>query len=225
MRKLALLLLLMGNAPAAPAGSVTGSVVSLVKAKHVPPTYVYVYLKPVKTRYGKAPGIGQKFAIHQHQKQFEPHVLVIPRGATVWFPNDDGNETHNVFSNDEPHFDLGRANGTESKSLNETFDEGNVFGVYCDIHQQMWAKVKVVDTVHIAPVDAQGHYTLGNVEPGTYQVVAWAPDSDEALSEKLVVKDGETTQAKDIKLQIAPIATDHMRKDGRPYCPYGSKCS
>ena len=221
MRRLALLLLLLGNAPASPAGSVTGTVVALQKGKRVPATYVYVYLKPVKPVYGKAPGEGQKFAIHQKAKQFDPHVLVIPRGATVWFPNDDGNETHNVFSNDEPHFDLGRANGKESRSLNQTFETENEFGVYCDIHQGMWAKVKVVDSPYIATVGADGKYALPNVAPGTYKVVAWAPSSTEVLSEKITVTDGQTATARELHLQLSPINTGHDRKDGSQYpCPY-----
>lgn len=217
MRRLALVLLLLGNAPATPAGSVTGTVVALQKGKRVPVTYVYVYLRPVKPSYGKPPGDGQKFAIHQKHEQFEPHVLVIPRGAVVWFPNDDGSEMHNVFSNDEPHFDLGRADGTQSRSLHETFEAENEFGVYCDIHQQMWAKVKVVDSPYIAAVGADGHYALGNVAPGTYKVVAWAPSSTEVLSEKITVTDGQTATARELHLQMAPINIVHDRKDGSQY--------
>lgn len=221
MRRLALLLLLLGNAPARPAGTVTGSVVAMQKGKRVPGSYVHVYLRPMKPSYGKPPGEGQKFAIHQTHEQFDPHVLVVPRGAVVWFPNDDGNETHNVFSNDEPHFDLGRANGKESKSLNWTFEAENEFGIYCDIHQAMWAKVKVVDSPYIATVGADGSYAFNNVAPGTYKVVAWAPSSTEVLSEKITVTDGQTATARELHLQLAPIKTAHERKDGSVYpCPY-----
>jgi len=223
MRRAALLLLLLlGNAPAAPAGSITGTVVALQKGKRVAcdASYVFVYLKPAKPKYGKAPGVGQTFTIVQQNLQFDPHVLVVPRGATVQFPNKDTSETHNVFWPTEPHADLGRRTASDPVQTH-AFEDEREFSIYCDIHQKMWAKVKVVDTPYIAKVDHDGHYTFGNVAPGTYQVVAWAPSSEEVLSEKLTVTDGRTVTARELHLQLKPIDTAHMRKGGKPYCPSG----
>lgn len=217
-----LLLLLLGNAPATPAGSVTGTVVALQKGKRVAcdASYVFVYLKPTRPAHGKPPGDGQTFTIVQQGKQFAPHVTVVPRGSTVQFPNKDKGETHNVFWPTEPHWDLGRATPSDPVQ-SRVFDDEKEFSIYCDIHQQMWAKVKVVDTTYIAKVDKDGRYTIGNVAPGTYQVVAWAPSSDEVLSEKITVTDGQAATARELHLQLNPIDTQHTRKDGRPYCPGG----
>lgn len=222
MRAALLLLLLLGNAPAAPAGSVTGTVVVLQKGKRVAPdaSYVFVYLKPAKVKYGKPPGTGQTFTIVQKGLQFDPHIVVVPRGATVQFPNKDTGQTHNVFWPTEPHWDLGRRTSDEPVQ-SHAFDDEKEFSIYCDIHQQMWAKVKVVDTTYIAKVDKDGHYRIGNVAPGAYQVVAWAPSSEEVLSEKLTVSDGQTATARELHLQLKPIDTQHVRKDGKPYCPSG----
>ena len=221
MRRAALLLLLLlGNAPAAPAGAVSGTVVALQKGKRVAPDYVFVYLRPTSTKPGKPPGTGQTFTIIQKGLQFDPHVVVVPAGATVQFPNKDVGQTHNVFWPTEPHRDLGRATTSDPVQA-RPFEDEKEFSIYCDIHQQMWAKVKVVDTTFIAKVDKDGRYTIGNVAPGSYKVVAWAPSSEEVLSEKVTVTDGQTAQARELHLQLNPIDTQHMRKDGKPYCPSG----
>jgi len=219
MRKFApLLLLLVGAAPAPPAGTITGSVLAVQNGARVTSPYVYVYLRPVKPPV-KAPGEGMKFEIHQKGEAFVPNVLVVPRGAVVAFPNDDGNTSHNVFSPTEPHFDLGRANGTESRNLNQKFDDDLAFDIYCDIHQKMWAKVKVVDSTYIAPVK-DGSYSFGNVAPGSYQVVAWAPSSTEVMSERITVTDGQTVTPKQLHLQLQRIDVEHTRIDGSPYSVY-----
>lgn len=221
MRALALLLLLLlGAGPSAPAGTVMGTVVAVKGGKPVKPEYAYVYLQPVRPPRGKPPGAGMSFEIHQKDKQFTPHVLVVPTGAVVSFPNED-KETHNVFSPNGPpdQFDLGRKNPSERPS--HTFDDPGEVELYCDIHKEMWAKVKVVDTPYIVPV-VDGKYTLANVAPGTYRVVAWAPSSTEVMSpEKVTVTAGQTTLVKELHLQLAPIRTVHVRKDGKPYCPDG----
>jgi plastocyanin len=220
MRILVLLLLLVGAGPAAPVGTVTGTVVVVKGEERVKAEYAYVYLQPVRPPRGKPPGAGLRFEIHQKDKQFVPHVLVVPTGSVVSFPNDD-KETHNVFSPNGPpeQFDLGRKNPGQRPS--HPFEDPGEVELYCDIHKEMWAKVKVVDSPYIAPV-VDGKYTLGNVAPGTYRVVAWAPSTTEVLSpEKVTVAAGTTTTVKELHLQFAPIRTTHARKDGKPYCPDG----
>ncbi|MBV8757023.1 MAG: carboxypeptidase regulatory-like domain-containing protein [Deltaproteobacteria bacterium] len=226
MRRAALLLLLLlGNAPVTPAGAVSGTVVVVHEGKRVPVegNYVHVYLRPAKLP-PKAPGIGQTFDVIQKDKQFDPHVIVVPKGATVRFPNKDTGETHNVFWSDEPHKDLGRRTATDPVQTYE-FDDAQEFSVYCDIHQQMWAKILVVDSTYIAKVDKDGHYTIPNVAPGTYQVVVWAPSSTPVVSEKLTVTDGQTSIAKELHLQLTPLKCQHNRKDGSPYPPYAGQKS
>jgi plastocyanin len=221
MRAFALLLLvLLGAGPGTPVGTVVGTVVAVKGGKPVNAEYVYVYLQPVRPARGKPPGTGLKYEIHQKDKQFTPHVLVVPTGSTVVFPNDD-KETHNVFSPNGPpeQFDLGRKNPSERPG--HEFDDPGEVELFCDIHKEMWAKVKVVDSPYVAAV-VDGKYTIGNVAPGTYRVIAWAPSSTEVIApEKVTVTAGQSATVKELHLQLAPIRTTHARKDGRPYCPDG----
>src|SRR5579884_454193 len=71
----------------------------------------------------------------QKNKTFLPHVLVIPPGSTVDFPNHDP-FFHNVFSLFEgKRFDLGLYESGTSRSVK--FDRTGVSYIFCNIHPQM----------------------------------------------------------------------------------------
>src|SRR4051812_44915153 len=171
------------SAAPTPGGTVTGKVVSVRNNEKVAHDDVYVYLEPV-TRPGKlrkAPGAGVKREIHQKGLAFVPHVIVVPLGADVSFPNDDKDE-HNVFSPTDPPFDLGRYR-TDKKGKAHRFEDADEFDIFCDIHREMWAKVKVVDSAPDTILQVtDGTFTFQNVPPGTYKVVAWTPNSSESRS-------------------------------------------
>jgi plastocyanin len=158
--------------------------------------------------------------IRQQKREFVPHVLVVPVETTVAFPNYD-REEHNVFSPTDPPgiFDLGRYN-TDHKGRFHEFEDAGEIAIYCDIHPQMWARVKVVDTdpAWIAKVGPDGSYTIAGVPPGTYTVKAWTYASDES-SETVVVADGATAVVPELHVQIGKFPP-HLRKDGTPYPPY-----
>src|SRR5262245_32764632 len=192
LRTLALagsLMLLASGPRAAPAGgTVSGAGVVVRDGKVVTNAdWVYVYLKPLRTKrveYGK----GATFAIEQRGQQFAPHVQVVPLGAAVAFPNKD-TQDHNVFSPTEPGFDLKKFGPGNSPS--QVFREDGEYAIYCDIHKDMWAKVKVIESAWFAPV-VNGAFTIANVPAGRYKAVAWAPDSRDVPSEAIVVVDGGT---------------------------------
>ena len=65
-------------------------------------------------------------------KEFSPHVLVVPVGSTVSFPNHDP-FNHNVFSLSEEHpFDLGLYGRDEVRSVR--FERPGIVRVYCNVH-------------------------------------------------------------------------------------------
>src|SRR5256885_2267973 len=63
----------------------------------------FIYAEPVEPKPVR-PG---RFTMKQWEKELTPHVLVIPAGSTIDFPNQDP-IFHNVFSRSRPgEFDLG----------------------------------------------------------------------------------------------------------------------
>jgi plastocyanin len=176
-----------------------------------------VYLVPVRraARLQKPAGAGIKREIRQVGRDFVPHVLVVPVGAEVAFPNY-ASEEHNVFSPTDPPFDLGRYS-TDKRGKTHRFEDTDEFDIFCDIHREMWAKVKVVDSAFIVKV-TDGKFTFTDVPAGSYKVVAWTPNSAESKSEKLTVTDGSAVAlSAPLHLQVTLKTGCHDRQDGTPY--------
>src|ERR1700732_5438520 len=73
----------------------------------------------------------------QKNKSFEPHILVVPVGSMVEFPNRDP-FFHNVFSLFEgKRFDLGLYEAGSSRDV--LFDKPGVSYIFCNIHAEMSA--------------------------------------------------------------------------------------
>ena len=216
MTKLVIIALAIGaglpvEAHGAPAtGEVTGTVI--VKDRK-DGAGVLVYLEGVPGT--PAVPVGHA-VIRQREKQFDPPLTIVVRGATVDFPNDD-KFFHNVFSVSRPaRFDLGLYKSGTTKSV-EMKHAGTV-DVYCNIHPNMIARVKVLDSAFYTSTDAQGRFRITGVPPGELAIVAWLPTGDQATA-KITMKAGEVV---DVKLELsATIRKDsHLRKDGTPYGRY-----
>lgn len=114
--------------------------------------------------------------LDQVDRQFEPHVLVIPVGSKVSFPNSD-TVAHQVYSFSQAHsFELPLYSG-KAVPRPETFDRDGVVSVGCNIHDQMRAYIYVVEAQYFGRADKDGRWTVPNVEPGEYQLTIWHPRS------------------------------------------------
>lgn len=152
--------------------------------------------------------------VTQHKKAFTPHVLAIPMGATVAFPNLDRIH-HNAFSLSEScRFDLGLYKDGESRS--RTFDTAGVCRVYCNIHAQMSAIVLVTKGDASMVTASDGAYRLDGLPPGRHVVSLWHERGTPA--EEAVEIVGGQTLARDFLIDVSGYkAQSHTRKDGRPY--------
>lgn len=152
------------------------------------PKDVVVYLEGAGAQ--DAAGATKTPQLWQINQSFEPHVLGVPVGATIDFPNGDL-VYHNVFSYSKPKkFDLGYYGKGKSKSV--TFDKPGVVQVFCDIHSTMSAYVLVVDSRFVTQPDENGEYVIQNVPSGSYTLKVWHPDLGDR-SIKASVGDGVTT--------------------------------
>jgi plastocyanin len=114
-----------------------------------------------------------KAEITTADKQFSPHVLVVPVGSTVTFPNHDP-FNHNVFSLSEEHpFDLGLYGRGETRSVK--FERAGVIRIYCNVHAQMSALVVVRDNPYYAQPSNDGSFSMPAVPPGSYQLTRTDP--------------------------------------------------
>lgn len=159
-------------------------------------------------------------ALLQKNKTFSPHVLVVPPGSTVDFPNHDP-FFHNVFSLFEgKRFDLGLYESGATRSVK--FDRTGVSYIFCNIHPQMNAIVISLGTPYYAIVGATGGAKIANVQPGEYLMQVWAEgltrEQMDKLSRRVTVSDAP------VKLGVLEIPStetlaQHKNKYGRNYDP------
>jgi plastocyanin len=108
----------------------------------------------------------------QHYVAFDPHVLAIPVGTRVDWPNLD-EIYHNVFSmSDTDEFNLGlRTNKEQAQTY--VFSTVGRIDVFCSIHSKMHGIILVLPSPYFAKVNARQHYRIDNVPAGTYRLRAW----------------------------------------------------
>ncbi len=177
-------------------------------------TETLVWLEPVSGRVrSRAAG---KFQLLTRGKTLVPHVLAIPAGSTVEFPNDDP-ISHNLFSLSSPNnFDLGLYRRGAGKS--HTFDSPGLVNVYCNIHPSMSAVIQVMGTPYYTFADGAGNYALSDVAAGKYKLVAWNEQGgrtesliDVGASGKVEGNVALTIDSRDFRM------TSHMNKEGKAY--------
>ena len=113
------------------------------------------------------------YEMAQRNIAFAPHVLIVPVGSTVTFPNRD-KVRHHVYSFSKPkRFDLKLYGKDETRSV--LFDKAGVVALGCNIHDAMSGFVLVVDTPFAVQTDANGHATITGVPAGAAAVRIWHP--------------------------------------------------
>jgi hemoglobin len=129
--------------------------------------------------------------IEQRNREFAPHVLAIPVGSSVTFPNFDS-VYHNVFSRSASQpFDLGIYRGGQAREL--IFTKQGVVRIACNLHANMSAYIAVVSAPHYVIADATGRFTFHNLTPGRYRLRAFTEVTDEAVVQNVDLKASDNT--------------------------------
>ena len=160
----------------------------------------------------------KRFTLLQKNKQFSPHLLIVPVGSTVHFPNADP-FFHNVFSLfNGRRFDLGLYEAGSSREVR--FGREGVSYIFCNIHPKMSAVVIALATPFYAAEDAQGGFRIPNVPADDYMLHVWAEGADPAspaLAERRVhISNGHTDLGTIALPEVPPVAT-HDNKYGQKY--------
>jgi len=109
----------------------------------------------------------------QENIAFAPHVLIVPVGATVRFPNHD-KVRHHIYSFSKPaKFEIKLFGQDETRSY--TFTTAGAVALGCNIHDSMSGFIKVVDTPFAAKTNAAGQARITGMAAGTAQVTIWHP--------------------------------------------------
>ena len=172
--------------------------------------------------------IAQQDPVHpprlvQKNKHFEPHLLVIPAGTAVEFPNHDP-FFHNVFSLFEgKRFDLGLYEAGTTRVVH--FDRAGVSYIFCNIHPEMSSVVIAVHTPYYGVSDANGRVSIPGVPEGRYTMQVWSErasvDTLKGLSREVNVSSTEHSLGT-IQLAEGSPPAPHKNKYGRDYDAPGS---
>jgi len=165
-------LLAASAAGAAPGVTVTGRVTITGRTSKTNRSPVVVWLTPLGETPQPPPDPARSsFKLVQKGKQFHPHLLVIPVGAKVEFPNSDP-FFHNVFSLfDGKRFDLGLYEAGSTRSI--SFNRPGVSYIFCNIHPEMSAVIIALKTPYYGISSPSGQISIPEVPPGRYRMEVW----------------------------------------------------
>jgi plastocyanin len=206
--------------------NVTGSIeVTPVRSRQAPVNDgVVVWLTPIVSADALPVSTSVKparhvFTVVQKNKTFTPHLLVIPAGSQVEFPNKDP-FFHNVFSMfDGKRFDLGLYEAGTSKTLR--FDRPGVSYLFCNIHSEMSAVILTLDTPYYSISDSKGRLNIPGVPPGRYTLHVWREGSSPAelksLAKQVAVSPDVNFLGKLVIADNEPFPKTHKNKYGRDY--------
>jgi plastocyanin len=186
-------------------------------AKATPQTVVW--LTPLDKEQAKPPA-PQSYTMVQRNKMFTPHILVMPVGSTVFFPNRDP-FFHNVFSFfNGRRFDLGLYQSGQSRSV--VFNRVGVSYIFCNIHPEMSAVILALDTPYYGTANERGEIAIPGVPAGSYTLQVWSeatsPEAMQLLTRRVTIVEGAVTDLGLISVKVAPnMLSEHLNKFGEAY--------
>ena len=210
--------------PRLSAGDVTGRV-ELIDSrdpavrKHGDRSGVVISLNPLSGERA-TPAAPIRATITQKDKTFLPHMLAIPVGSIVDFPNLDP-IFHNAFSSYNGQlFDLGLYPPGSTRSVK--FTRPGVVRVFCNIHSSMSAMIVVLATSWFAVTGRDGSFNIRNVPPGQYDLRLVHERATEAtlqaLSRRITVPNDEAMNLGVLSISEAGhLSTPHKNKYGHDY--------
>lgn len=142
----------------------------------------------------------------QKKCRFEPHVVVIPAGATVEFLNSD-QAAHNVhiFPLKNEPFNQTVPVGAKHAA---TFPKSDKIQIKCDLHPWMKSWLIVTESPFVAVTGADGAFEIAGLPPGEHKATLWHEELGKGQVTIRVEPDGK----------VAPLEfkMSQPKKEGRP---------
>jgi len=212
----------LAGAPALAAEELSGHLVLLAKdgkgpARGADPVQAVVYFEPQGAAH--APHAAKEpeapYQLLTKHKEFFPHVMAVPVGSRVQFPNQDP-ILHNVFSVSPGNaFDLGIYRVGPPKE--KRFDKPGVVRVYCNVHQAMVAYILVLDTSFFTSPGADGAFHLTGLPRGPGKLTVWHDQADPWSEEVTLPLPAGTPPVQARLVVLRPKVLPHLNKTGESY--------
>lgn len=129
-----------------------------------------VYLKDVQR--GKAPGkTARPPQIDNVKCRFEPHVQAVPVGSIVIVNSDPVMHNTHGFLGKQTVFN--QALPTKGQRIEKPIKRPGMMRVECDAHGWMLAWIYAAEHPYYAVSNKDGTFSIPDVPPGSYTLVAW----------------------------------------------------
>src|SRR5882724_97976 len=132
---------------------------------------VFVYIKDIK---GNFPAPSTHVTIDQKGCQYSPHVNAVMVGQPLDIRNDD-NTLHNIHALPTVNSQFNEGQPVQGMVSTKKLDkvEMTPFKIKCDVHGWMKSYMAVMPHPFYAVSETNGTFTIPNLPPGQYTVVAW----------------------------------------------------
>ena len=133
---------------------------------------VFVYIKNPPA--GNYPAPATPLTLDQKGCRYYPHVSALQVGQKLDIKNDDAT-LHNVHAMPVNNSQFNEGQPVQGMVAEKTLDkpETTPFKIKCDVHGWMKSYMAVMPHPFYAVSQANGQFTIPNLPPGTYTVVAW----------------------------------------------------
>lgn len=131
---------------------------------------VFVYIKDIKGNY---PPPATPVVLDQKGCQYHPHISGMQVGQTLQIKNSDAT-LHNIHCLAKTNSEFNVGQPVQNMVSDKSFDKSEVMIKFkCDVHSWMNSYIGVLPHPFFAVSAANGQFTIPNLPPGTYTLVAW----------------------------------------------------
>jgi plastocyanin len=114
---------------------------------------------------------GNSLVVEQRACQYVPHVVAVAAGQSVEFRNTDPT-IHNIHGMPQANDAWNASQPAQAPPMTRTFQHAEtMIPVKCNQHPWMKMYINVADSPFFAVTNPQGHFDIGNLPPGTYDLV------------------------------------------------------
>ena len=160
-----------------------------------------------------------RYVVDQQQKQFVPHVSVIPSGASVWFPNSDDIRHHVYSFSPARRFELKLYSGTPADPVG--FPDTGMVALGCNIHDAMVGFIYVTDAPRYQVADNRGRVDFDGVSAsGPVRLAVRHPWRNEQLPVTRSVSRRELETNTIIEMKIDDLGPDPRNRRAQPDNPF-----
>jgi hypothetical protein len=146
----------------------------------------------------------------QKDRMFHPHVLILPTGSSVDFPNQD-NTQHHVYSF-SPAKTFNLELYADKPEAPVVFDQPGIVELGCNIHDHMQAFIVVADSRAIGQTNEQGEVTIAldfddTLVPGSLSLNIWhprLPDNTRPLVREINATSLTNSSIETVSIELTP---------------------